>query len=80
MSAAIRPEHLEPDAAGPLAGRIGVVENLGHQTYVFVETDDGRLCVLVDRSRQPRVGDAIRLSVRPGHVHLFDPITGQRGG
>jgi ABC-type sugar transport system ATPase subunit len=80
VSAAIRPEHLEPDAAGPLAGRIGVVENLGHQTYVFVETDDGRLCVLVDRSHQPRVGDSIRLSVRPGHVHLFDPVTGLRRG
>jgi ABC-type sugar transport system ATPase subunit len=78
VSAALRPEHLEPDAAGPLAGRVGVVENLGHQTYVFVETDDGRLCVLVDRSRQPRVGDAIRLSAKSGHVHLFDPVTGLR--
>ncbi|MEO8134967.1 MAG: sn-glycerol-3-phosphate ABC transporter ATP-binding protein UgpC [Betaproteobacteria bacterium] len=78
VTAAFRPEYLEPDEQGGLAGTIGVVENLGHHTYVFVETADGRLCLLLDRSRRPRTGDAIRMSVRPGQVHLFDPATGLR--
>ena len=78
VNAAFRPEHLEPDDRGALAGTIAVVENLGHQTYVFVETADGRLCLLLDRSRRPRTGDAIRLAVRPGRLHLFDPATGLR--
>ena len=78
VSAAVRPEHVDIDEQGALAGRIGVVENLGHQTYVFVETDDGRVCLLVDRSRRPRTGDAVRLAARPAHVHLFDRATGLR--
>ena len=78
VSAAVRPEHVDIDERGALAGTIGVVENLGHQTYVFVETADGRVCLLVDRARRPRQGDAVRLAVRAAHVHLFDPATGQR--
>jgi multiple sugar transport system ATP-binding protein len=84
VSAAFRPEHVDVDAGvdeiGTLVGKIGVVENLGHETYVFVETADGRLCVALDRDRRPRAGDAVRLSVRPEHVHLFDAGTGARLG
>ena len=80
VAAAVRPEHLAIDDRGPLTGTIGVVENLGHQTYVFVETADGRICVLQDRDSRPRAGDAVRLSVRPGSVHLFDGGTGMRLG
>jgi multiple sugar transport system ATP-binding protein len=78
VSAAVRPEHVDIDERGALTGTIGVVENLGHETYVFVETTDGRVCLLVDRARRPRQGDAVRLAVRAAHVHLFDPATGQR--
>jgi multiple sugar transport system ATP-binding protein len=78
VSAAVRPEHLAIDDGGAIQGTIGVVENLGHQTYVFVETADGRLCVLQDRESRPHAGDAVRLSVRPANVHLFDTGTGMR--
>jgi len=78
VSAAFRPEHVEMGEAGALAGRIDVIENLGHETYVFVETSDGRVCLVVDRARRPRTGDAVRLAVRPEHVHLFDAETGLR--
>ena len=63
---------------GALAGTIDVIENLGHETYVFVDTADGRLCLVVDRARRPRTGEAVRLAVRPEHVHLFDAETGLR--
>jgi len=78
VSAAFRPEHVEMGEAGALAGRIDVIENLGHETYVFVETTDGRVCLVVDRAQRPRTGEAVRLSVRPEHVHLFDTETGLR--
>jgi multiple sugar transport system ATP-binding protein len=78
VSAAFRPEHVEIGDTGALAGRIDVIENLGHETYVFVDTTDGRVCLVVDRARRPRAGDAVRLSVRPEHVHLFDAETGLR--
>jgi multiple sugar transport system ATP-binding protein len=78
VSAAFRPEHLTIDDSGTLAGRIDVIENLGHETYVFVDTADGRACLVVDRARRPHVGDTVRLMVRPEHVHLFDAGTGLR--
>ena len=78
VSAAFRPQHLEIGDSGGLRGEIQVIENLGHETYVFVNTADGRVCLIVDRDRRPRVGDAVRLSVRPAHVHLFDAASGLR--
>jgi len=55
-----------------------VIENLGHETYVFVDTADGRICLIVDREQRPRPGDAVCLAIRPEHVHLFDSQTGLR--
>jgi len=78
VSAAFRPEHVDIDDAGAIAGTIDVIENLGHETYVFVQTADGRICLVVDRTRRPRAGDAVRLAIRPERVHLFDPEGGTR--
>jgi multiple sugar transport system ATP-binding protein len=78
VNAAFRPEHVEISADGELAGRINVVENLGPETYVFVDTADGRICLVLDRTQRPKPGDAVRLSVRAPHVHLFDTETGAR--
>ena len=78
VSAAFRPEHVQFGENGALAGRVDVIENLGHETYVFVETIDGRICIVVDRARRPRIGEGVRLSVRPEYVHLFDAETGLR--
>ena len=78
VNAAFRPEHVEITADGELAGRINVVENLGPETYVFVDTTDGRICLVLDRTQRPKPGDAVRLSVRAHHVHLFDTETGTR--
>ena len=61
MSAAFRPEHVEIGETAQLAGTIDVIENLGHETYVFVDTADGRVCVVVDRALRPRTGEAVRL-------------------
>ena len=78
-----RPEHLRLlDASGTepntMRGTIDVVENLGHETYVFVGTGEGRLCLVVDRDRRPKVGDAVRLAVDPSRIHVFDAASGAR--
>ena len=78
VSAAFRPEHVEISDTGALAGSIDVIENLGHETYVFVDTADGRLCLVVDRALRPRTGEPVRLAGRPEHVHLFDAENGLR--
>jgi multiple sugar transport system ATP-binding protein len=82
VTAAFRPEHVElvERGRGMLDGTIDVVEHLGPQTYVFVGTADGQLCVVTERARGARVGDAVSLAMRPEHVHLFDAGTGARVG
>jgi multiple sugar transport system ATP-binding protein len=78
VSAAFRPEHVELAEGGAIAGSIDVIENLGHETYLFIDTKDGRVCAIVDRALHPRAGDPVRLSVQPEHVYLFDAETGSR--
>ena len=66
VSAAFRPEHVEIGGSGEVQGTIDVVEHLGHETYVFVDTADGRVCLVVDRALRPRAGEAVRLAIRSG--------------
>ncbi len=78
VSAAFRPEHVEIGDGGAIAGRVDVIENLGHETYLFIDTTDGRVCAIVDRARHPRIGEPVQLSVHPEHLYLFDADTGLR--
>jgi ABC-type sugar transport system ATPase subunit len=84
VHAAFRPEHLRltdtRSHVTAFSGTIDVVENLGHETYVFVGTSDGRLCLVVDRDQRPKVGDAVRLAVDSARVHVFDAASGARLG
>lgn len=78
VSLAFRPEHVRFSDTGALEGTVAVVENLGHEGYVFVDTADGRVCVLVDRSLRLRPGDAVRMDVASDLIHVFDTDTGNR--
>jgi multiple sugar transport system ATP-binding protein len=83
VHAAFRPEHLRLlDATTgerhTIPGTIDVVENLGHETYVFVGTAEGRMCLVVDRDRRPRVGENVALAVDPARIHVFDVASGAR--
>ena len=75
---ALRPEHLAIAAEGSLHGAVSVVENLGHETYVYVDTADGRVCVLADRSLRLPPGAAVSLAPSLQGLHLFDTASGQR--
>jgi multiple sugar transport system ATP-binding protein len=78
INLAVRPEHLPITAGGEIAGKVNVVENLGHEAYVFVETADGQVCVLANRGARLRPGDAVRVQPVAAALHLFDAITGRR--
>jgi multiple sugar transport system ATP-binding protein len=75
----IRSEHLEIDRRGTLAGVVRSVERLGHERHVICDVG-GHLIVI----RQPtdwagvRIGDAVRLSMDPHRVHVFDRASGGR--
>jgi len=78
ISAALRPEHLAITADGSLHGTVSVVENLGHETYIYVDTADGRVCVLAERSLRLPPGAAVSLAPVVEALHLFDAPSGQR--
>jgi len=80
----VRPEHLEPCAAGDamLTVDIDLVEPLGSDTLVYghlaaASGAGARVAVRLHESVDARTG---RLSVRydPAKVHYFDPQSGQR--
>jgi multiple sugar transport system ATP-binding protein len=76
----VRPEHLvlAPDGLVPVT--VSVVESLGHERNIACRLDDGTLVI----SRQdiedpiPAVGDTLRLSAAPEHLHVFDARSGDR--
>lgn len=75
VTVGVSPRHLEVGGDGPAATvRRRVV--LGPEVELHVATDDGpSVRVTADRDA-PATGSTVRLRVRPGTLHLFDPVTG----
>ncbi|PKR88133.1 sugar ABC transporter ATP-binding protein [Pleomorphomonas diazotrophica] len=79
----VRPEDIRIAGAGTpgLAGRIRLVEALGAEYYVHVETEAGELIVRVmDKRLRPVSGEAVALQPASTAFHLFDKATGSRVG
>jgi ABC-type sugar transport system ATPase subunit len=77
----VRPEdiHIAEAGAPGLVGRIRLVEALGAEYYVHVETTAGELIVRVmDKHLRPTAGDNVALQPASGGFHLFDKATGDR--
>ena len=74
----IRPEHLHPADSG-ISGTVQVIENLGAETYVFVDAGTGRdLCWRTPGRPHVGIGQSITLGFEPGDLHLFDAASGAR--
>jgi sn-glycerol 3-phosphate transport system ATP-binding protein len=77
----LRPEHtaLDPQGAWPL--QVETVEMLGAERLVHGRLGDGAFTVRIDATLvPPRVGETVRLSATPGHLHWFDAASGLRVG
>ncbi|MGH9088514.1 MAG: ABC transporter ATP-binding protein [Acidimicrobiales bacterium] len=76
----VRPEHLALSPHGSVAARVLIVELLGAEVQVVCSLADGtNVVVRQDAARgRPRNGEAVRLAVADGAVHLFDAVTGDR--
>ena len=69
----VRPEALRPDAAGPLAGTVRLVERLGGLTLIHAELDrDGPVIVQIEGSDGTAPHQRITLQVDPAVCQLFD--------
>lgn len=76
----LRPEHLTPDPAGAIEGRLDQVEYLGGEALLHLRLADGTgLRALASGEVElPPHGDSLRLTIASAHVHLFDAETGTR--
>ena len=69
----IRPEHLAIDAGTDAIGddaTIELIEPLGQQTNIYLETEVGKVISVVDQT-ELRVGDRVRLRADPALVRLI---------
>ena len=84
----LRCEDLLLDPEGPVQVTVDIIEALGPDTLAYCHPLSGESCAGVDDqsavivrlpgTRRPAPGDRIRLSVRVGHGHVFDPASGLR--
>lgn len=79
VTAGIRPERLRPAAGDPaVRGRVRMVENLGSEELVHVDTGAHTLGMRVPRPAGVAAGDAVGLHADPADLHLFDADSGLR--
>ncbi|EJB07127.1 ATPase component of ABC-type sugar transporter [Rhizobium leguminosarum bv. trifolii WSM597] len=70
----VRPEALDVDHNGPLAGEITVIEHLGGETFTYVDIGKGKLATIKSGEKSVgNVGDTIRISFEPSRLHVFGP-------
>ena len=68
----VRPEHLMVDPNGSVAGHALIAERLGGLTLLHVELQDKTMVVVqTDGANATRVHQPVRLSLSPGHCHVF---------
>jgi multiple sugar transport system ATP-binding protein len=75
----IRPEDVQPAAEGAFAGEISLIEPLGVETILHVQSGRQTLLSLVSGMTHWRLGEAVRFNVVTAHLHFFDG-DGQRVG
>jgi multiple sugar transport system ATP-binding protein len=73
-----RPEHLEITPEGTITHDVRAVEWLGHECLVFGSVAGSPLVVRQVGMSPHQAGGAVHLTVDAGHVHLFDPDSGER--
>jgi multiple sugar transport system ATP-binding protein len=84
VSIGVRPEDLQIlGGRGPgLDVTVDLVEELGADGYIYAHGDqDGRRVDIVARvsgGRYPGIGANVNLSAKPGRVHVFNALTGER--
>ncbi|MHC8509989.1 MAG: ABC transporter ATP-binding protein [Rhodospirillales bacterium] len=83
VTAGFRPEHLAPDAEGPVVMRIEAVERLGAAAVLHGRLGgaDEPITASVPGAWDAEGADAggeVRFSIAPENIHLFDPASGRR--
>jgi multiple sugar transport system ATP-binding protein len=78
----VRPERVtlwrqEDGLLGPLEGRVQFVEDLGREKLINVRISEQiAFLVQADEPHPIALDDTVRIGLRTGHIHIFDPGTG----
>ena len=71
-------QHLRVDPNGSLGVEVRAGEWLGHECLISASVGDRTLVVREVGMSPNAAGSAVRLSVDPADVHLFDPTSTER--
>jgi multiple sugar transport system ATP-binding protein len=80
ITVGLRPEHIKLGEKDGLKAEVEVVEPLGLSTQFYAKLGGLDLCVFAMGRPTVKPGDAVRLSVDPTMLHVFDTASGQRIG
>jgi multiple sugar transport system ATP-binding protein len=81
VAVGVRPEHLQPAAAGDATGfeaTIDGIEPVGNEIFVNMTRGGQALVMRVAPQALPQVGESIRVAIHPKGLHFFDAETGER--
>ncbi len=77
VTVGVRPEHLKlgapGDAMASFDGTVGIVEQLGNSTLLYIETPAGQLIVEGEGNLKVAHGETVSLTLDPSRSHLFGP-------
>ena len=71
LSLGFRPEHVELVADGPFSARVNVVEPVGAETIVYLESNGYEFTAQVAREENVEEREQIRFALDPERIHLF---------
>jgi len=80
ISVGIRPESLQPGAAGPggFEAVVEVVEPVGNEVFLNLRYATHPLVARVAPSAMPAIGDRLAMTLASDRLHFFDPESGRR--
>ncbi len=76
--AGVRPEDVHPDAGGPFAGEVMLIEPLGVETILHIKSGQQTLLSTVSGMATWKIGEAIRFNIVREHLHFFDKASQNR--
>jgi multiple sugar transport system ATP-binding protein len=72
VTVGIRPDHVTVDPTGPISGRIALVEELGENHLLYVDTEHGpRLTARAPGNAKHRIGERVSVTFDAQSCHLF---------
>jgi multiple sugar transport system ATP-binding protein len=75
-----RPEDVDLEDGAPLRARVEVVETLGNEKIVYMQTGSDELVARIEPDFPVSPGDEVAAALRIPRCHLFSPDSGRRVG